>query len=93
MEPHLVDVRMKLVNSVAWTRRVLRKEWGLRQEAVCSIYKGLWVACVLYGTSAWGSVCVYEYGKLRLHACQRVVLRMRVRMCVVWSPRRLCRSF
>ena len=62
------------MNVVGQMRRVLKSEWGMRKRAVRIIYKGLFVACVLYGASVWCDMIKYEYARVLLNRCQRMVL-------------------
>ena len=49
----LEHLKVKVMNVVGQMKRVLKSEWGMRKRAVRIIYKGLFVACVMYGASVW----------------------------------------
>ena len=55
---HLDRMKTKVTNVVGQLRRVLKCEWGMSKRAVRMVYKGLFVACVMYGSSVW---CEYEF--------------------------------
>lgn len=55
-------------------RRVLKCEWGMKKRVVRMMYKSLFVACVMYGSSVW---CEYVRSKCArniMNRCQRIVL-------------------
>lgn len=78
---HLEYLRTKVMNAVGAMRRVLKSEWGMRKRAVRLVYKGLFVACVMYGASVWYEVMQYEYARDLMNRCQRVVLYACLNVC------------
>ena len=45
---HHAHLKVKAMKVVGQMRRVLKSGWGIRKRAVRIIYKGLFVACVMY---------------------------------------------
>lgn len=62
-------------------RRVLRSEWGLKKKAVCVLYKGLFLASVMYVASVWYEIIKYEYARKIMNRCQKVVLSSCLDVC------------
>ena len=48
---NLDRLKAKVPNVVGQLRRVLNCEWRMRKRAVRKVCKGLFVACVMYGSS------------------------------------------
>ena len=49
----LEHLKVYVMKVVVQMRRVLKSEWGIRKRVVRIIYKGLFVACVMYGAIVW----------------------------------------
>ena len=71
---HLKYLRCKLSNVVGQMRRVLRYKWRMRKCAWKIVYKGLFVACVMYGASVWCDSIKYGYARMLMNRCQRVAM-------------------
>lgn len=80
-KPHIMRMREKLRAVVGMLSRVLRKEWGLGKRAVKAWYKGVFVACMSYGSCVWIDVLGYEYARTLLIRAQRVVLNACLNVC------------
>ena len=86
---HLEYLKVKVTNIVGQMRRVLKSEWGMRKRAARIIYKGLFVACMMYGASVWRDIMKYEYARALLNRCQRMVLYACLNVCRTF--RRICK--
>ena len=78
---HLEHLKVKVMKVVGQMRRVLKSEWGIRKRAVRIIYKGLFVACVMYGASVWCDMMKYDYARVLMNRCQRMVLYACLNVC------------
>jgi len=78
---HLECLRKKCMNVVGKLRRVMRSEWGLRKRAVSVLYRGLFMACVMYGASVWYEVMRFGYARELINRCQRIVLSACLNVC------------
>lgn len=78
---HLERIRVKITNVLGQMRRVLKCDWGMRKRAVRMMYKGLFVACVMYSSSVWCEYVKTKYARNILIRCQRVVLYACLNVC------------
>lgn len=78
---HLKRTREKMVRVVGMLRRILRKEYGLRERATRTICKGVFNACAMYGAIVWYETGVNQYGRMILNGGQRVALSACIRVC------------
>lgn len=78
---HYAHLKKKMLGMVGGLKRVLKKDWGLGRRATCIIYKGLFVACMSYGASAWFRSLRFAYARDLLNGCQRIVLCATLNVC------------
>jgi hypothetical protein len=78
---HLGELRNKIVMVMGQLSRVLRKDWGLKREAIRTLYRGLVLGCICYGASVWSSALALKRNISRLEGIQRVVLYKSLRVC------------
>lgn len=78
---HLECLRKRCVNVVGLLRRVMKRDWGLRKRALMIIYRGLFSAGVMYGASVWYDVMQFQYARVAINKCQRVILSACSRVC------------
>jgi len=78
---HLETLRKKIINVIGKLRRVLKTEWDLQKKAMRVIYKGLFVASVMHGSSVWYSSMRYEYARKLINRCQKVTMCTCLNVC------------
>ncbi|CAK9801625.1 Retrovirus-related Pol polyprotein from type-1 retrotransposable element R1 (Fragment) [Anthophora quadrimaculata] len=78
---HLEYIRKKITNVVGQMRRVMKCEWGMKKRALRIVYKGLFVASVMYGASVWYGMMEYEYARDLMNRCQRIAMYACLNVC------------
>lgn len=78
---HFECLRKRCVNVVKLLRCVMKREWGLRKKALMIIYRGLFSAGAMYSASMWYDVMQFQYARVAINRCQRVVLSACLRVC------------
>ena len=78
---NLDRMKTKVTNVVGQLRRVLKCEWGMRKRAVRIVCKGLFVACVMYGSSVCCESMKSKYARDIMNRCQRIVLYACLKVC------------
>ncbi|CAK9796609.1 Retrovirus-related Pol polyprotein from type-1 retrotransposable element R1 (Fragment) [Anthophora quadrimaculata] len=78
---HLEYIRKKITNVVGQMKRVMKCEWGMKKRALRIVYKGLFVASVMYGASVWYGMMEYEYARDLLNRCQRIAMYACLNVC------------
>lgn len=82
---HLFELRNKIIMVMGQLSRVLRKDWGLKREAIRTLYRGLILSCVCYGASVWSSTLKLKRSVTSLESIQRVALYKSLRVCTTVS--------
>ena len=72
---------MKVTNVVEQMRRVVKNECSMRKCAVRMMCKGLFIVCVMYGSSVWYEYMKSKYVKEIMNRCQRIVLYACLNVC------------
>lgn len=80
---------MKTTNVVRQMRCVLKIKWGMRKCAVKMVYKGLFVACVMYGSNVWCEYMKSKFARAIMNRCQRIVLYVCLNVCKTVSTDRV----
>ena len=78
---NLNRMKTKVTNVVGQLRRVLKCEWGMRKRVVRIVFKGLFVACVMYGSSVCCESMKSKYARDIMNRCQRIVLYACLKVC------------
>ena len=78
---NLDRMKTKVTNVVGQLRRVLKCEWGMRKRAVRILCKGLFVACVMYGSSVCCEYMKSKYARDIMNRFQRIVLYACLKVC------------
>ena len=60
---------MKVTNVVEQMRRVVKNECSMRKRALRMMCKGLFIVCVMYGSSVWYEYMKSKYVKEIMNRC------------------------
>ena len=82
---HFKRMRVKITNVIGQMKCVMKSEWDMRKHAMRIVYKGLFVACVMYGSSVCCEYMRSKYARDIMNRCQRVVLYGCLNVCKIVS--------
>jgi hypothetical protein len=77
----------KLIHSLSKSAKLT---WGLKQEALQTIYKGAILLLLLYGAPVWIDAMKFEYNKLKYIRVQRLIKKKIAKAFRTTSSEALC---
>lgn len=78
---HAKYLRDKVTKFVMSIRRTARQEWGLKNEILNTLYRGVFLPIVTYGASVWSRRATNSHVRRHLDAAQRTMLLLLTKAC------------